>query len=174
LITAIANRYTTARGVAERAVDLAFRKLGRSAAPCRTTVTPLYGGDFPRFDSLVQEVANEAPLSLPPGAAERLAHNYGTTYVEIFRIVRQLPGWGEPIAETGILRAEVIHAVRHEMAFRLGDCVARRTDLCTAGNPGEEALQIAANLAAGELGWAPAQTEAELREVRARFPSSHQ
>jgi glycerol-3-phosphate dehydrogenase len=170
LITAIANRYTTARGVAERAIDLALRKLGRGAAPCRTTETPLYGGDFPQFDALVREVATEAPRGLPPGAAERLAHNYGTTYVEVLRIVRQLPGWGEPIADTGILRAEVIHAVRHEMAFRLGDCVFRRTDLCTAGNPGDEALRISADLAAGELGWTAAQTEAELRDVRARFP----
>jgi glycerol-3-phosphate dehydrogenase len=56
------------------------------------------------------------------------------------------------------------------MAFRLGDCVFRRTDLGTAGNPGEEVLRTAAELAAGELGWTPAQTEAELREVRARFP----
>src|SRR5207248_3324487 len=95
---------------------------------------------------------------------------YGTTYVEVLRIVRQLPGWGDPIGDTGILRAEVIHGVRHEMAFRLGDCVFRRTDLCTAGNPGEEALRISAELAAAELGWTAAQTEAELRDVRARFP----
>jgi len=174
LITAIANRYTVGRGVAEQAVDLAVRKLGRTAASCRTTETPLYGGDFTRFDALVREVAAEAPQGLPPGVAERLAHNYGTTYVEVLRIVRQVPGWGEPIDATGILRAEVIHAVRHEMAFRLSDCVFRRTDLGTAGNPGEQALRTAAELAAGELGWTPAQTEAELREVRARFPSATQ
>jgi glycerol-3-phosphate dehydrogenase len=170
LVTAIANRYTTARGVAERAVDLAVKKLGRAATPCRTTETPLYGGDFSKFDALVREVASEAPAGLPSGAAERLAHNYGTTYVEVLRIVRQLPGWGEPIGDTGILRAEIIHAVRHEMAFHLADCVFRRTDLGTAGNPGDEALEVAADLAAGELGWTPAQTKAELREVRARFP----
>jgi glycerol-3-phosphate dehydrogenase len=174
LVTAIANRYTVGRGVAEQAVDLVVKKLGRTAAPCRTTETPLYGGDFPKFDTLVREVAAEAPEGVPASVAERLAHNYGTTYVEVLRIVRQLPGWGEPIAGSGVLRAEVIHAVRHEMAFRLADCVFRRTDLGTAGNPGEQALRTTAELAAGELGWTPAQIETELQEVRARFPSSTQ
>jgi glycerol-3-phosphate dehydrogenase len=34
-------KYTTARAVAERAVDLVVRRLGRAAPPCRTAVTPL-------------------------------------------------------------------------------------------------------------------------------------
>ena len=34
-------KYTTARAVAERAVDLVMRRLGRSGPPCRTAVTPL-------------------------------------------------------------------------------------------------------------------------------------
>jgi len=34
-------KYTTARLVAEQAVDLVARRLGREAAPCRTAVTPL-------------------------------------------------------------------------------------------------------------------------------------
>jgi glycerol-3-phosphate dehydrogenase len=34
-------KYTTARAVAERAVDLVVRRLGRASPPCRTAVTPL-------------------------------------------------------------------------------------------------------------------------------------
>jgi glycerol-3-phosphate dehydrogenase len=34
-------KYTTARAVAERAVDLVMRRLGRPGPPCRTAVTPL-------------------------------------------------------------------------------------------------------------------------------------
>ncbi len=34
-------KYTTARAVAERAVDLVARRLGRALPPCRTAVTPL-------------------------------------------------------------------------------------------------------------------------------------
>jgi glycerol-3-phosphate dehydrogenase len=41
LLSLIAVKYTTARGIAEQAVDRALRQLGRVAAPCRTAVTPL-------------------------------------------------------------------------------------------------------------------------------------
>ena len=41
MMTVVGVKYTTARAVAERAVDLAFRKLGRPAVPCRTAETVL-------------------------------------------------------------------------------------------------------------------------------------
>jgi glycerol-3-phosphate dehydrogenase len=41
LISLQGVKYTTARAVAERAVDLALGRLGRSGPPCRTAVTPL-------------------------------------------------------------------------------------------------------------------------------------
>jgi glycerol-3-phosphate dehydrogenase len=41
LLSLIAVKYTTARGVAEAAVDRAVAQLGRPAAPCRTAITTL-------------------------------------------------------------------------------------------------------------------------------------
>lgn len=41
LISVVGVKYTTARAVAEQAVDLVFRSLGRPVAACRTAVTPL-------------------------------------------------------------------------------------------------------------------------------------
>ncbi len=170
LVTAIVNRYTIARGTAERAVDLAVRKMGRTPPPCRTAVTPLYGGLVSRFDRLVGEVAAALPEGLPAAVAERLAHNHGSAYADVLRHVRERPEWGRPIAGSTVLAAEVIHAVRSEMACRLPDVVFRRTDLATTGDPGEQALEQAADLAAAELGWSAARRTEELREVRERFP----
>jgi glycerol-3-phosphate dehydrogenase len=48
LVTVQGVKYTTARGVAEKAVDLVFRRLGRPDAPCLTMDTPL-----PRAQGLV-------------------------------------------------------------------------------------------------------------------------
>jgi glycerol-3-phosphate dehydrogenase len=64
----------------------------------------------------------------------------------------------------------VIHAVREEMAAKLADCVFRRTDLGTAGDPGTSALRTCAELMAGELGWSREQLGSELAEVQTRFP----
>ncbi len=46
LVSAISNRYTVARGVAEHAVDLVYQKLGREVRRCRTEITRIHGGGF--------------------------------------------------------------------------------------------------------------------------------
>ena len=47
--------------------------------------------------------------------------------------------------------------------------VFRRTDLATAGDPGEAALRAAARIMGECLGWDASQLEAELRYVRSRL-----
>jgi glycerol-3-phosphate dehydrogenase len=58
------------------------------------------------------------------------------------------------------------------MAVKLADCVFRRTELGTAGDPGLPALEACAELMGSELMWGPSRMAAELAEVRARFPST--
>ena len=169
LITAIANRYTIARGLGERAVDMAFQKLGRAAATCRTEVTPLWGGEFASLDTLVSEARASGNGGLTPDRRERLARVYGSTWPEVARLVAQDPSLGEPLGSTPVLKVEVAQAVRHEMAGTLLDCVFSRTELGTAGDPGDEALVSCAAVAARELGWGPERTESELAAVRSRF-----
>ncbi len=169
MVTAISNRYTVARGVAERAVNLTFRKLGRTPGPCHTAFLPLAGGDFPLFESLVREVRAGLPPGLDPRMAERLARNYGSAYRELVRVAHDFPPLATPIGGSDVLRAEVVHAVRAEMARRLEDCVFHRTELGTAGHPGEAALEECAALVGGELGWTPARRAEELELVRRRF-----
>jgi glycerol-3-phosphate dehydrogenase len=55
------------------------------------------------------------------------------------------------------------------MAGTLADCVFSRTELGTAGDPGDDAVASCAAVAARELGWEPERTEAELATVRSRF-----
>jgi glycerol-3-phosphate dehydrogenase len=166
LVTVVTNRLTTARGVAERAVDLACRKLGTAPRKCRTAETPLEGGRFSGFSELVTEVGQSVSDVLPAGIAERLARNYGSSYGEVVRLARASPALAEPIGASGVLGAEVIHAIREEMAQCLADCVFRRTDLGTAGHPGKDALSAAAEVAAEELGWSAERKASELAEVR--------
>jgi glycerol-3-phosphate dehydrogenase len=166
LITVVSNRLTTARGVAERAVDLAFGKLGTTPPRSRTEETPLYGGHFSSFAALVGEVGRSASDFIPGGIAERLAHNYGSAYRDVVALARACPPLADPIGTSGVLKAEVVHAIREEMAQGLADCVFRRTDLATAGHPGDDALGTAAELAAAELGWSADRKASELAEVR--------
>jgi glycerol-3-phosphate dehydrogenase len=170
LVSAISNRYTVARGVAERAVDLVYRKLGREVRPCRTEVTRIHGADFYRFAGLVREVADALPEGLDPSIADRLARDHGSAYGEVLRLARERPELGVTIGGTDILRAEVVHAARSEMVSKLSDAAFGRTGLATAGDPGRAELEECADLVAAQLGWDSARRESELREVRDRIP----
>ena len=72
-----------------------------------------------------------------------------------------------------VLEAEVVHAVREEMAETLADVVFRRTDLGTGGHPGEEALQACARLMASESGWDENRVRDEINEARNEFLRHH-
>jgi glycerol-3-phosphate dehydrogenase len=58
------------------------------------------------------------------------------------------------------------------MAVKLADCVFRRTELGTAGDPGYEALETCARLMGRELGWSADRIGVELADVRVQFPSA--
>jgi glycerol-3-phosphate dehydrogenase len=170
LVSAISNRYTVARGVAERAVDLVYHKLGREVRPCRTEITRIHGADFYRFADLVREVADALPEGLDPSIADRLARDHGSAYGEVLRLARERPEWAVTIGGSDILRAEVVHAARSEMVCKLSDAAFGRTGLATAGDPGRAELEECADLVAVQLGWDAARREREVREVRDRIP----
>ncbi len=76
---------------------------------------------------------------------------------------------GETLGETSVVGAEVLNAIRNEMAASLSDIVFRRTDLATAGDPGDAALHAALDLASREFGWSGERAQSELRHVRRRL-----
>ena len=170
LVSAISNRYTVARGVAERAVDLVYRKLSREVRPSRTEVTRIHGADFYRFADLVREVGEALPPGVDRGIADRFARDHGSAYGEVLRLARERPELAVTIGGSDILRAEVVHAARSEMVCKLSDAVFGRTGLATAGDPGPAELEECADLVAGQLGWDAGRREKELREVRDRIP----
>ncbi len=68
-------KYTTARAVAERAVDLVVRRLGRAAPPCRTAVTPLAAArplSGPLEERVRCAVREEMALTLADAVLRRL------------------------------------------------------------------------------------------------------
>src|SRR5690606_8761239 len=151
-----------------RAVDLVCAKLGQQLA-CGTAAVPLHGASFERFELLVDAVSRTLRGCAGREAAKALAHNYGAEY-------RRVLAFGDdPAVGRGCLpgsttfRAEIVHAIREEMAVRLTDIMFRRTDLATGAHPGPAALQEAASLAARELGWDERRRRAELADGERRF-----
>lgn len=152
LLSVVGVKYTTARAVAERAVDEALRLLGRRA-PCRTASVLLPGaGDAPPAGS---------------GLEVRLAARYGARWPEVVRLAVEAPDLGRPLAPgTPVTGAEVAHAVRAEMALTLADVAIRRTALAASGWPGDAAVAAAARVAAREAGWDATRTAREVAALR--------
>jgi glycerol-3-phosphate dehydrogenase len=167
LITVVGVKYTTARHVAQQVVDLALRKLGRDASPCRTQATPIFGGQIDRFASFLDRAVAQRPSGVSPEVAQHLACSYGSEHAKILSYLDEEPAWGRTISPASpVVEAEVVHAVREEMAQKLSDVVRRRTELGAAGLPDGATLRRCVDLMAAELGWDQARVERELAELR--------
>jgi len=131
LITLIGVRMTTARAEAERAIGLAFRKLGRPRPKCKTDRIPIHGGRIQNFSAWSRDMISRRPAAVSAKAMEAMLRNYGTGAEEVIALLRDDPSLSEPLGDSTVLRAELLHAIREEMATCLADVVYRRTDLAT-------------------------------------------
>lgn len=169
LISLIGVRYTTAPVEAVEVLDLILTRLGRKAPPSRLESTPVRGGAFASFSDLQAEIARAAPAGLGTASLTALAHNHGSAAGEVLSLMADNPDWSRTLGASDVTAAEIVHAQRREMALTLADAVFRRTDLCTAGHPGEAALVDAARIMAQAAGWGTARSQAELDLVRRRL-----
>jgi glycerol-3-phosphate dehydrogenase len=165
LVSVLGAKFTTARRVAEIAADLIEDKLERSRSECRTSTTPLFGGDMPRLAEFTRETTERYRSVLDQPTIEHLIAAYGTeTAALLTAAVNQPDGLRRIAPDRETVEAEITYAVEHEQARHLDDVVFRRTGLGTVGAFGDDALERCARLMAGPLGW----TESELaREISA-------
>ncbi len=165
LITLIGVRFTTARGMAEKTVDLAVRKLGLKATRSRTDETPVYGGGISDFERFQQQAVQQCPSGVRVEVMQALSRNHGSAFGKILNYKNENPKLISEIGNTRTLKAEVVHAVRHEMALKLSDVVFRRTDIATGSKVEDGVLAECANLMSSELEWDQVREDMELREV---------
>lgn len=170
LVTLIGVRYTMGRADSAQAIDLVQQKLGLPVKQSATDYQPIHGGSFDMFEDLVQQIDAQFDQRVDKDDCKALAHNYGNEYGAIHALTKEQPELSELVNNSNVLKAEVIHAIRNEMALKLSDIVFRRTDLATGGHPGLVALEQSADLSAKELGWNDEQREAELKLVLQHFP----
>ena len=170
LVSVVGVKYTTARLIAKDVVDLIFSKLGKLPPECRTHDEPLLGGSIEQMDSFLKEASESRPNLLPQSSVGNIARSYGGEYPEVYAAVRRDPASASPVAgQDQVVRAQVLHALRHEMAMKLSDVVMRRTDLGAIGDPGIVALQDCGQLIATEVGWSSDRLGDELHEVQGLF-----
>lgn len=169
-MTVIGVKYTTARGVAEAAVGVAARRLGRFVAPSPTGTTPLPGAALADHEGVAIETARTRGLDLPADVLRRLSALYAERAAGIIASIADRPELAARLDPSqAIVGAEVVHAIRHEMARHLADIVLRRTTVGAAGHPGAAIVEGCARLAAAECGWTPARTAEEIAALERTY-----
>ena len=160
LVSAIGGKWTTSRDLAEKVVDAAVAKLGvRTRAPM-TATTLLPGG---RIGSLGEFRTRYAP------AQDHLARLYGARLDGVLSLAKDNPQLSQPLSPSGDIAAQVLFAVREEMAMTLEDVVMRRTGIGQLGAPAPDVLNFTAGAMANELGWNDARKEAEIASLAPQF-----
>jgi len=167
LLSILGVKYTTARDVAEKAVDLVLKKLAKGVRPCRTHVTPIWGGTVDPFNEFQTQQIENRPKDVSEDVIRHLISAHGSQYQEILRYREEDPCWNQHLADCfPVMKAEIIHGIRVEMAQKLSDFIFRRTELGTAGYPGHTCLDSCAAIMSDELGWDEERTSREIQDVR--------
>lgn len=171
LISIIGGKLTTYRNLAEEAVDYAVNHYhltvadGRAVPPSPTRQHPLPGG---------QEIHNLALYKshqlaeasryyrVPEATASHLIDIYGSRFDRVLKLTRENPAWKETLSPySRDIGAQVIYAVRQELACSVADVMLRRVCCGLDGDVGTHSLNAVADLMAEELGWPPGRVEAE-------------
>jgi glycerol-3-phosphate dehydrogenase len=169
-MTVIGVKYTTARGVAERAVHTAAGVLKRRIRQSGTATMLLPGGGIADHEALAIETVRRARVEVAAPILTRLAEVYAERSADIIRLMIDDASLCEPLtAGSAVTAAEIVHVIREEMALHLTDIVLRRTAIGAAGHPGEDLLQACARIAARELRWDEATTTTEIAAVEQTY-----
>lgn len=179
LFSIVGGKLTTYRSLAEEAVDLVFKELGRGAAKCSTAEVPLPGAatteTTPSFEEFIKDFERSSGFS--PAVSERLLRIYGTRSSELLKMTTTdstLAAIFDP--ETSAIAAEVVYAFKHELARTLADCLLRRTMVGLNSTLGMNAVEAAARVARDHLGWPDERVVQELagyQKAISRFRLSH-
>ncbi|WP_419856356.1 FAD-dependent oxidoreductase [Candidatus Poriferisodalis sp.] len=187
LVSVAGGKYTTYRVMAADTVELAIgevwaarghtaprlprRRRDAAARRSATLVTPLVGAKgYEERRGHHDELGARMGVRLSRVASAHLLDRHGDRIDEVIELIAAQPELARPLAEgLPYLRAEVVHAVRHEGALHLDDVLTRRTRLSVESwDRGVDAAQDTAELMGAELGWSPETVEREVWHYQAR------
>jgi glycerol-3-phosphate dehydrogenase len=178
MLSIAGGKLTTYRVMAAELVDQVVDRLatqGRNRpgrAPTHTE--PLPGGEAQALEPL-REPGLE--LGLAAATVQHLLHLYGTEAAAIYNLVREDRRLATPLSPGHpAIEAQVIQAVRRELACRVEDILVRRLHLrYEVPDHGQAAARRVAELMGAELGWDEATVAAEtaryVDEVCAETPA---
>ena len=152
LLTVEGGKYTTSRNLARKVVDKVVKELNIASKKSISKNQFLSGCEIDNLKSYISEKQKMYPFLEKP-QVEFLVKMYGTEIDQVIKIAGEDEALKKPLNADGEIAAQVVYAIRNEMALTLPDILFRRTGLGTLGHPGEDTLNVIARIAAKEAGW---------------------
>ena len=160
LVSVVGGKITTYRQLAEDAVDDVLRRLGRPKVRCLTRNRPLLGAAGFEGPELVRALVGRGAPAL---VAERLVASYGVVAREVWSLTEADPALADVLHVSGLIAAELVHAVSRDRAETLSDVLARRVLLAFEPGHGLESLKQIVDVVATRLDWDEARRAAEVQ-----------
>ena len=157
MLSVAGGKLTTHREIAEKVVNRLMKRLGRGAGAYPTRTEPLPGARRTNYGA-------DANAALDADTTKFLEARYGARAGLVARIAAERPELAAPLApDCPAIGAEVINAIRNEMAHCAADFLVRRTSLVWRYPiEAEAAAPAVARIMATELGWDSKREDAEL------------
>jgi glycerol-3-phosphate dehydrogenase len=172
LLSIVGGKLTTYRNLSEQAVNLIFKKLGRTPVECQTARLPLPGAMTDNWPEFCEQFKAKSPLH--PSISDRLLRVYGTRAAAVLSLSEEGADLLEVFSpETGAIGAEVLMSFRWELARTLTDCLFRRTMAGLDRAVGLDAVEGAARIAQKYLGWSQARADQERAAYRKYIERFH-
>lgn len=157
LISIMGGKWTTHRAMAEDTIHVVQQALGLPQTESQTRNHILYGGEG-FTDDYWKKLCREHPIS--EGTARHLATKFGTASERVLQLTAADPTLLQTILAGGrAIGAEVVYAVRYEMAATIEDVLARRLGMqFYSWTDCIDAAPIVGSLMMKELQWSTAFT----------------
>jgi glycerol-3-phosphate dehydrogenase len=158
LISIMGGKWTTHRAMAEDTIHRVQQALGFPHAISQTRNYVLYGGK-----GFTDDYWNKLcpQHRLPEKTARHLASKFGTAAEKVLALASENAALLDPILEgRPAIKAEVVYAVRYEMAATIEDVLARRIGMqLYSWRDAIQAAPVVSSLMAKELHWTIVFTE---------------
>ncbi|HSZ74898.1 MAG TPA: glycerol-3-phosphate dehydrogenase C-terminal domain-containing protein, partial [Rhizomicrobium sp.] len=141
-------------------------QLSVTIKPCETGTASLPGGNINRIKDFTNEQRSDHPQL---ANIDHLTRMYGTRLDGVLDEAGNRPDLLNALSDTGDIGAQILFAIREEMAQTLDDVVMRRTGLGQLGAPPTETLLRATSIMAAELGWNAERCAHEIENVTHSF-----
>jgi len=163
LFSIISGKLTTYRQLAEDAVNIALRELGRPKSASPTRGLPFPGASTDNFASFRAQFLSTKIVKAD--TAVRLIDMYGTRAEQIVALVQKDGALGERFDPSSpAIAAELLFAIDSEAARTMTDVFARRILLAFEPDHGLLGAARAAEILGGRLGWSAEEQEKQIAE----------